>query len=90
VEIPPGYAGLIRARSSSTIKGLEIHGTIDSDYRGEIFLLCNNASNNPIQIKQYERIAQLVVVPCLIRDIELVEELTETERGCNGFGSTGK
>ena len=90
VEIPWGYAGLIRARSSSTLKGLDIHGTIDSGYRGEIFLLTNNLTDSPIEIKAGERIAQLVVVPCLAETIELVDELPDSQRGIGGFGSTGR
>jgi dUTP pyrophosphatase len=90
VEIPWGYAGLIRARSSSTLKGLDIHGTIDSGYRGEIFLLTNNLTDSPIEIKAGERIAQLVVVPCLVETIELVDELPDSQRGIGGFGSTGR
>ena len=90
VEIPWGYVGLIRARSSSSLKGLAIHGTIDSDYRGEIYLIANNMSGEMIRVKQGERIAQLVVVPCLIEPIEIVDELPETERGSGGFGSTGQ
>lgn len=90
VEIPWGYGGLIRARSSSTLKGLDIHGTIDSGYRGEIFLLTNNLTDSPIEIKAGERIAQLVVVPCLVETIELVDELPDSQRGIGGFGSTGR
>ena len=90
VEIPWGYAGLIRARSSGTLKGLDIHGTIDSGYRGEIFLLTNNLTDSPIEIKAGERIAQLVVVPCLVETIELIDELPDSQRGIGGFGSTGR
>lgn len=89
-EIPRNYAGLIRARSSSTLKGLDIHGTIDSGYRGEVYLLTNNLTDSPIEIKAGERIAQLVVVPCLVEPIETVDELPESQRGTEGFGSTGQ
>lgn len=90
VAIPQGYAGLIRARSSSTIRGLDIHGTIDSGYHGEVYLLTNNLTDCPINIKAGERIAQLVVVPCLIEPIEQVDELPDSPRGADGFGSTGR
>lgn len=90
VAIPQGYAGLIRARSSSTIRGIDIHGTIDSGYRGEVYLLTNNLTDCPIEIKAGERIAQLVVVPCLIEPIEQVDELPDSPRGADGFGSTGR
>lgn len=90
VAIPQGYAGLIRARSSSTIRGLDIHGTIDSGYHGEVYLLTNNLTDCPINIKAGERIAQLVVVPCLIEPIGQVDELPDSPRGADGFGSTGR
>ena len=78
VEIPWSHVGLIKARSSSTIRGLDIHGVVDSGYRGEIFLLTNNLTDSPIEIKAGERIAQLVVVPCLVETIELVDELPDS------------
>jgi len=93
VEIPWGYVGLIKARSSASLKGLDIAGVVDAGYRGEIFLIVNNNNNqgncNPIRVERGERIAQLIVVPCLIEPIEIVDELPETERGAGGFGSTG-
>lgn len=91
VEIPTGYVGDIRPRSSITQKGLVVPiGTVDSSYRGEIGIIIINASNSIISIAKGERIAQLVITPCLLTRIQKVNELSQTERGTNGFGSTGK
>lgn len=93
LEIPEGYVGLVFARSGLACKqGLAPAnkvGVIDSDYRGEIKVALFNHSNEVRQISQGERIAQIVVVPYL--RCEFCEnELSDTERGSGGFGSTGK
>jgi dUTP pyrophosphatase len=93
VEIPEGYMGLLFPRSSISRKSMRLCnsvGIVDSDYRGEItgkFVVTTDVI--PSLYKQGERFAQLVIVP--IADVEFVEsdELTETERGTNGYGSTG-
>ncbi len=94
MEIPEGYVGLIFARSGlATKRGLAPAnkvGVIDSDYRGEIMVSLHNHSNDMTEIEPYERIAQLVITPYLMLDFNEVNELTETGRGSNGFGSTGK
>lgn len=105
IEIPYGYEGQIRPRSSSTKNGLIIHlATIDSDYRGEVCLMAelsqfhnynvnalNDYGRNSMEhITAGERIAQLVICPVQRCDIEFVDELSETKRGSGGFGSTGK
>ena len=95
VEIPPGYVGLVFPRSGlATKKRLSLTntvGVIDADYRGEI--ICHMVNNGalPYRVAKYDRIAQLVVIPCLIGDfIETsVEELSRTDRGEGGFGHTG-
>lgn len=88
-HIPEGYVGLIKARSGLASRyGMQIlGGVIDSDYRGEIVVMATCLEQ--IDLAYGERIAQLVVVPCL-RSHEVVESLDETERGSGGFGSTGK
>lgn len=94
VEIPEGYVGLLFGRSGLGCKqGLRLAncvGVIDSDYRGEIRVCLHNDSVFPKLIENGDRIAQLVVVPCLLVEMEEVEELGVTERGEGGFGSTGK
>ncbi len=91
VEIPRGYVGDIRPRSSMSAKGLILPiGTVDAGYTGEIGIILINAGNNAQKIEKGERIAQLVITPCLLPDLESVDELPETERGSYGFGSTGR
>lgn len=94
VEIPEGYVGLIYARSGlATKKGLAPAnkvGVIDSDYRGEVKVALFNQSGKPQTITQGERIAQLVIAPYLSVSYEVADELSATERGAGGFGSTGK
>jgi len=95
VEIPAGYVGMIFPRSGlGSKKGVVLANTvgiIDSDYRGEIICSLKNAGSFEYRIEQYERIAQLVIVPCMIGDFFVVEEneLSDTSRGEGGFGHTG-
>ena len=91
--IPIGYEGQVRPRSGlSTKHGISIPnapGTIDSDYRGEMFIALINLSREPYTIRHGDRIAQLVIAPVAHAAIREVEHLEDTERGQNGFGSTG-
>jgi dUTP pyrophosphatase len=90
----PGYEIQMRDRSGVSLKeGLKVHnapGTIDHLYIGEIGVILTNLSSAIKEIKIGERIAQLVVCPVELCEIELVEKLPETDRGEGGFGSTGK
>lgn len=94
VEIPEGYAGLVYARSGiATKRGLAPAnkvGVIDSDYRGEVMVSLHNHSNVEQEIADGERIAQLVIAPFLAAEFTECDELTDTQRGEGGFGSTGK
>ena len=94
LEIPEGYAGLIYARSGiATKRGLAPAnkvGVIDSDYRGEIMVSLYNHSSSVQTIADGERVAQLVITPFLKVEYNEVNELSDTERGEGGFGSTGK
>lgn len=94
VAIPQGFEGQVRARSGLALKrgiGLvNAPGTIDCDYRGEIGVIIINWSQEIVELKAGERIAQLVICPIEKANIQLVEELPETERGEGGFGSTGQ
>ena len=65
-------------------------GVIDSDYRGEICVGLCNVSDKPYVIEPNERVAQMVIAPVLIPEVVEVAELSDTERGAGGFGSTGK
>ena len=94
MEIPKGYAGLIYARSGLACKrGLAPAnkvGVIDSDYRGEFIVVLHNHGSVSQEIVHGERIAQLVITPFLKAIFEESEELSATQRGEGGFGSTGK
>ena len=94
IAIPNGYFGAIFARSGiSSKKGLRpanCVGVCDSDYRGEYIVALHNDTDSVQIVEQHERIAQLVVMPYLELDFEEYENLSETTRGANGFGSTGK
>lgn len=94
MEIPKGCAGLVHARSSMGAKrGLAPAnkvGVIDSDYRGQVMVALHNHGAVPQTIDYGERVAQLLITPILTPAYEEVQELTETERGRGGFGSTGK
>lgn len=94
MELPKGTAGLIYARSGLACKrGLAPAnkvGVIDSDYRGEFIVALYNHSDKPQNILPGERIAQLVITPVLTPGFTEVEELSDTDRGSGGFGSTGK
>jgi dUTP pyrophosphatase len=90
VRIPQGYAGLVRPRSSAFLKaGLDVNGTIDSDYRGHVWLLIRNASTQNVFIDREKAYAQLIIVPYLDVSVVEVDELSNTERGEGGLGSTG-
>lgn len=91
VEIPAGYVGLIKSKSGLMVNnGLLTDGTIDSGYTGSIKVKLFNTSPNDYKFNAGDKIAQLVIVPCLLPELELVDHLEETDRGDGGFGSTGK
>lgn len=93
LEVPKGCAGLIYARSGLACKrGLAPAnkvGVIDSDYRGEILVVLYNHGTEPQRVEPGERIAQLLITPVLTPVYEEVKELSSSDRGAGGFGSTG-
>ena len=93
IAIPRGYEVQIRPRSGLAAKKnitvLNTPGTIDADYRGEIKVILINLGKEKFVIENGERIAQMVVCPVVQANLEEVSELSETERGSDGFGSTG-
>lgn len=93
-EIPLGYEIQARPRSGWAAKqGLTVlntPGTIDADYRGEVKVILINLGQEDVVIQDQDRCAQLVIAPVYQAQFELVNELTDTERGAGGFGSTGK
>lgn len=90
VAIPSGYVGLIKPRSGWAVKnGIDtMAGVIDSDYRGEIKVILTKHDCGAFFVNPEDRIAQLVVVPVMLDSVE-VTVLGDTQRGNNGFGSTG-
>ncbi len=93
VEIPDGYVGLVHPRSGLALKQgitvLNTPGTIDSGYRGEIGVILYNSTSEMIEIDRGTRIAQLVFQKFETAEFEVVDTLTESNRGEGGFGSTG-
>ena len=90
----PGLAAVVLPRSGLGHKhGIvlgNLVGLIDSDYQGQIFVSTWNRGNAPFVLNPFERLAQLVVVPVVQVDLQIVEDFDESHRGAGGFGSTGK
>jgi len=93
IELPEGHEGQVRPRS-----GLALHhgvtvlnapGTVDEDYRGEIGVVLVNLGEKPFVVERGMRIAQLVVAPIARVEVQVVSELSPSERGSGGYGSTG-
>ena len=93
IALPANYEAQIRPRSGLALKSgitvLNSPGTIDADYRGEIKVLLINMGTEEVTISRGDRIAQMVIAPCLQATWNQVESLDETARGEGGFGSTG-
>lgn len=94
IEIAPDTVGLVYPRSGLSCRhGITLAnsvGVIDSDYRGEISVCLVNNSSEPYTIEPNQRVAQLVISPILTPEVEEVESISDTTRGANGYGSTGK
>jgi len=94
MEIPEGFECQIRPRSSLALKhGVVVFNTpstIDADYRGEVGVLLINNGTQSFDIKKGDRIAQFVFAPVTVASFEVVEELSDTQRGTGGWGSTGR
>ena len=93
MEVPVGCAGLIYARSGLACKrGLAPAnkvGVVDSDYRGQIVVVLHNHGQQSQTVEHGERIAQMVITPVITPMYELSDELSDSDRGAGGFGSTG-
>ena len=91
VELPEGTAGFLKSKSGLNTKhGITSEGVIDVGYTGSIVAKLYNHSGKDYKVNAGDKITQLVIVPILTPELELVEALEETQRGNNGFGSTGK
>jgi len=94
IALPVGYEGQVRPRSGLARKhGITLvnaPGTVDADFRGEIVVLIINHGREPVPIAPGDRIAQMVIAPVVQAELVEVEDLSATERGEGGFGSTGR
>lgn len=92
VEIPEGYWGKIESKSGLNVNHgvVSLGGTIDSGYTGSIRVKLYNFSDEAYHFSRGDKIAQLVITPCVLCEVEEVDSFAETERGNKGFGSSGK
>lgn len=94
VEIPEGFVGYVFARSGNGLRyGVGFPngvGVVDAGYRGDVKAILTNTGDEVFCIERGDRIAQLVVQPIELPDVEIVDELSTSERGEGGFGSTGR
>ena len=93
LAVPNGYVGIVKDRSSMATQAISsTGGVIDEGYRGELKIVLTNHGVLPFQIVMGDRIAQLLVVPCITNgmNVDSLEELGSTSRGAGGFGSTGR
>lgn len=90
VELPEGTVGFLKSKSGLNVNyGITSEGVIDEGYTGAIRVKLYNSSGVPVSFKRGEKITQLVILPYIAEELEPAEELGKTERGENGFGSTG-
>lgn len=91
VELPHGTVGMLKSKSGLNVKSnITSEGVIDEGYTGSIVAKLYNHGDEAVLIDEGQKITQLVILPVIVPDIEIVEGLTNTERGANGFGSSGK
>lgn len=91
VELPPGSVGFLKSKSGLNVKhGILGEGVIDAGYTGSIRVKLYNHGSDPYCIQRGDKITQLVILPVILPDLEQVDRLEDTERGCGGFGSTGR
>ena len=91
VEIPGGCVGFIKSKSGLMVNhGILTDGTIDCGYTGSIRVCLFNRGSSKYEVKKGDKIAQLVILPCILPPLEEVENLNKTDRGAKGFGSTGR
>ena len=90
VEIPAGYVGFLKSKSGLNVRfGITNEGVIDSGYTGSIMVKLYNHGEHYVEIEKGQKISQLVLLPIITPELELVDDLEATERGDGGFGSTG-
>ena len=91
VAIPEGYVGMLKSKSGLNVKkNIVGEGVIDAGYTGPIVVKLYNQGDEDVTIQAGMKLIQLVILPILTPELELVDSLDDTERGAGGFGSTGK
>ena len=91
IELPPGTVGMLKSKSGLNVKyGITSEGVIDVGFTGSIVAKLFNHSGRDYKVNVGDKITQLVIMPILTPDLEVVDELDATERGDNGFGSSGR
>ena len=91
VELPPNTVGMLKSKSGLNVKhGITSEGVIDVGYTGSIVAKLYNNGDELVEFKRGDKITQLVILPVIIPEVEVVDSLDETERGNNGFGSSGR
>ena len=89
VAIPEGYVGMLTSKSGLMLKGITSRGTVDADYTGEVKAILYNHGWLPKRIRKGQKITQMVIMPIITPFVDVVKSLEKTDRGNNGFGSTG-
>lgn len=91
IELPHGTVGMLKSKSGLNVHhGIVSEGVIDEGYIGSVVTKLYNHGDDDYMVHRGDKVTQLVVIECLFPDIEVVDELTDTERGNGGFGSTGR
>lgn len=91
IELPDNTVGMLKSKSGLNVKhGITSEGVIDVGYTGSIVVKLYNHSENDYKVNAGDKISQLVIMPIIIPELELVDELENTDRGNNGFGSSGR
>lgn len=91
IELPPGTVGMLKSKSGLNVKhGITSEGVIDVGYTGSIMAKLYNNTDKEYVVSAGDKITQLVILPIITPDIEIVDKLDATERGDNGFGSSGR
>jgi dUTP pyrophosphatase len=91
VAIPVGYVGLLKSKSGLNVKhGITSEGVIDAGYTGSVCVKLYNMSDRLYTVRPGDKVSQLVIVPCITPEPVVVDGLAVTERGNNGFGSSGR
>ena len=91
IQLPHGYVGMLKSKSGLNVNyGITSEGVIDEGYTGSIRVKLYNNCCFPYHVRRGDKITQLVVLPCEYVQFDLVDDLEDSERGGNGFGSTGK